>query len=923
MKIYSYVETADTNLLVLSTNDAGGEILTTVRLCIVDSRSGKLSSSEAPFEEEEVIQLNTTHVGAPRFTDEDTLYNLYIEEIAQFVKGFSADERNLHHALNHDIMSNTEVDVHQFYLVGNQGEPGSIKIMTAHPSLQTFLEIGPSQCMGQEYQRRTDQGVESVTNGSVRPAIEFRPASEPFAPTLTITTAESDEASSDASRAESYPSLSVPTVPTPKSIHTRRPSMTLVTPNSELPGSPGHLAAPKSTKKVAFTTNTADRDTEQGRRPQRAHLFQLPNASSERFKWIHVPFTHTGWVPHVLTTISQDKDDPSLHTKLLMDKMWLSQHNQSRHASPHARFVRPSVKCLLPKGSEKHADTGIATPSSAVDDVQFVAYLPYLHWDSFRSLQKRAEIIKQRREQPHARPIAKDVASGNSMEHKLIWQHLTSDQPIHCRRTLDQYGLPSLRNTAGRDADQVLYKRTRPEADTQPPKETSTRIRHHSSRAVAARQSSMPDNDDAVAKVLMVDQLWLWVVDNRTVVTFFAPKEKEENDGGLWKEGDLRSEIYHDINGDYANQCADPYDFAALATFHAVKALLDRTSDRNLQVFRIFEEYISILTEQQTRSFKEFRNNHQYEKAKDVNAQQHIDNRKDLDALLELRDIEDELSTIAKLIKEQQDCVSEMIKQYRDLNAHHGKGFNGINFLHDIDQFLNEHKEQIDGMLKGSQAAQKAFKELLDMKQKQANIVEAHLAREQTEVAADQSRSVMIFTIFTIIFLPLSFFASVFGTSPSSDRGRHLVTALTEKIGINAREWSGPPGDQNTALPRLHEIFTYMGAISLAVIVVALMVAFNRHARRLSYKVWKITAKPYFNLLRRLGIVVSRQAAANQPSSSRTSTTLGNVEVDLERAAAIDAENARAKRLSALSRSYSKMNWEEELRSHRKSLGEK
>ena len=43
------------------------------------------------------------------------------------------------------------------------------------------------------------------------------------------------------------------------------------------------------------------------------------------------------------------------------------------------------------------------------------------------------------------------------------------------------------------------------------------------------------------------------------------------------------------------------------------------------------------------------------------------------------------------------------------------------------------------------------------MKQKQANIVEAHLAREQTEVAADQSRSVMIFTIFTIIFLPLSF----------------------------------------------------------------------------------------------------------------------------------------------------------------------
>ena len=57
------------------------------------------------------------------------------------------------------------------------------------------------------------------------------------------------------------------------------------------------------------------------------------------------------------------------------------------------------------------------------------------------------------------------------------------------------------------------------------------------------------------------------------------------------------------------------------------------------------------------------------------------------------------------------------------------------------------------------------------MKQKQANIVEAHLAREQTEVAADQSRSVMIFTIFTIIFLPLSFFASIFGMNISEWSG--------------------------------------------------------------------------------------------------------------------------------------------------------
>ncbi len=116
-------------------------------------------------------------------------------------------------------------------------------------------------------------------------------------------------------------------------------------------------------------------------------------------------------------------------------------------------------------------------------------------------------------------------------------------------------------------------------------------------------------------------------------------------------------------------------------------------------------------------------------------------------------------------------------------------------------------------MVKNAQASQRAFKELLDMKQKQANIFEAQLARKQTEVMAYQSRSVMIFTIFTIIFLPLSFFASIFG--------------------MNAREWSGVSTNMN-----LYSIFTYMGSISLGVIVIALLVAFNRLTRSVVGRVW-------------------------------------------------------------------------------------
>ena len=878
LKIYSYVEISDT-ILRVPTNDTSGETLIPVRECIVDSRSGKLGTPELPYEDEEVIPLNTTHVGAPIFKDEDVLYGYYLEEISAFVKGFSDVERAAYHALNRDIMNGTKVEVHQFYLAGTQGEPGSVKILTAHPSLQKFLEQGPAECMKERVRGEDDIADKGESNGFIQKAMVSRSDPESVAPLLTITNVDTEETSSEASSTNRLLTLAPPFVAPQKSIHTRRPSLD----SNVGEEATAKLAPKKPTKTVQFSDDTAHKDVDEFRRPQRAALFPLPGPSSERFKWIHVPFCHSGWVPHVLTTISQERNDPTLHKQLLMDKMWFSQHNRSRHASSHARFVRPMARCLLPKGADKH--DGITTPLSANSEIQFAVYLPYLHWDTFKNMQRQAEIIKKRSEQAHARPVIPEIARSKSMAHKLIWQHLTSDRPVHCRRTLDQYGYPSLRNTAVRDADQILYKRTKPKSEAESSQVPPVKEKL-SSRSSAGQKRRSDGDDDNDAKVLMVDQLWLWIMDNQTVITFFAAKEKEENDGGLWREGDLRSEIYQDINGDFANQCADPLDFAALAVMHAVKAMFgDGVTDRDLQVFRIFEEYISILTEQQTSSFKYFRNNHRWEKAKDINAAQHIDNRKDLDALLELRDIEDELGTIDRLIKEQQACVMEMELQYKN-RALPDKGINGLEFLQVAAQSLKDHLELVDGMLKSAKAAQTAFKELLDMKQKQANIVEAHLAREQNEVAADQSRSVMIFTVFTIIFLPLSFFASVFG--------------------INAREWSSQPNNY----PSLKNIFMIMIVISLAVIIFALLVAFNKFTRRVTQKAWKHIALPVLKLMQRCHLI------KNVPPEERPGA--GVHTLDLEKLAMADKERAEMKRLSTKSRTYSKMNWEEELKWHRK-----
>jgi CorA-like Mg2+ transporter protein len=52
---------------------------------------------------------------------------------------------------------------------------------------------------------------------------------------------------------------------------------------------------------------------------------------------------------------------------------------------------------------------------------------------------------------------------------------------------------------------------------------------------------------------------------------------------------------------------------------------------------------------------------------------------------------------------------------------------------------------------------------MLEMIQRQAQVDEVRWSRLQTELASSQNLSVMIFTTFTVVFLPLSFFTGLFG----------------------------------------------------------------------------------------------------------------------------------------------------------------
>lgn len=71
-------------------------------------------------------------------------------------------------------------------------------------------------------------------------------------------------------------------------------------------------------------------------------------------------------------------------------------------------------------------------------------------------------------------------------DERLLRENLHEDPPLHIRRTLDQSYFLTLEDTRARDKDQVVYRETREGKS------------HH------ARNT----------RIVMVDQLWLWILDN-------------------------------------------------------------------------------------------------------------------------------------------------------------------------------------------------------------------------------------------------------------------------------------------------------------------------------------------------------------------------------------------------------------------------
>ncbi|KAI9042984.1 ankyrin repeat protein [Aspergillus affinis] len=469
-------------------------------------------------------------------------------------------------------------------------------------------------------------------------------------------------------------------------------------------------------------------------------------------------------------------------------------HGHDRHRSPLS-FCKESVTCNV------------------------CMFMPYLHFETAERRQKMQEAI-QRAETLNL--PAPGVSRSPTRDEMLIRAHLASSSAsLHVRRTLDQFFYPNI-DTQIRDQDQVVY-------------------RYQTKGQGRERYWSEP-------KIFMVDQLWMWIIGTNLIVTSFPQRwDQPKNDPLNVLDG-----IIEDINSKTREPVRSLYGLAIVIT-NRCSGVFDRhrMGDDEYQFLDMFEASIGIATDRETVLFSRFnrasaqasdwlkshRKLSRFARARknkgtdatdrhdhrllepSTHGHDHLDNDDDdeeeeplfvdnlldigqeTDLLSETKDIRDELNMIHTVLQQQQHVLADLQEVICD--GQQRSQYEARKRFKEQQRTIDMHMKDIERMDKQAERIYSSITDLLDLKQKHANAFEARFARDQAAGTTRQGKIIMVFTIVTIIFLPMSFITSFFT--------------------INMEEFPhAPNGDSQL---RLHYVAKYTFGIGFAISIPFILLA--------------------------------------------------------------------------------------------------
>ncbi|KAE9368720.1 hypothetical protein N431DRAFT_63393 [Stipitochalara longipes BDJ] len=443
-------------------------------------------------------------------------------------------------------------------------------------------------------------------------------------------------------------------------------------------------------------------------------------------------------------------------------------------------------------------------------------FMPYLHFESSRRREEMQEAIK--RAEKLRSPFCRNLGKASTYDEMLIRAHLaTSTVSLHVRRTLDQSFYHNI-DTESRDHDQVVYR-------------YQLKGKRH-------------DDPEVDPKIVMVDQLWMWILGKGLIVTAFPQRWQQPKNDPL----NVLDTVIEDINSKTREPVKSVYDLA-MTISNRCSGVFDRhrMGDEDYQFLDMFESSIGNVTDRETVLFREFNaasaqasawlQHHQRpnrfsrylengtmdrderQKAEEreekfkyeefmhgpLFVDKLLDIGEETDLLAETKDIRDELNMIAKVMEDQlhvlpdlQEAICDMYKDENQSQQEVKKRFR------DQTKAIEVHINDLNRMDRQAERIYNSITDMLDLKQKHANAFEARFARDQAAGTARQSQTIMVFTIVTIVFLPLSFIAAFFA--------------------INVREF--PRLDGNSSLP-LAYVSKYMFGIGFAVSIPLVVIALS------------------------------------------------------------------------------------------------
>ncbi|KAF2452604.1 hypothetical protein BDY21DRAFT_358573 [Lineolata rhizophorae] len=565
-----------------------------------------------------------------------------------------------------------------------------------------------------------------------------------------------------------------------------------------------------------FPRVQAGNDLVVGRFPIRNVITEGPKAlmATERaslnpdLRWVHIPFNSMQYAEATIAAVCKDLHlDPDVVPQVILsDSKWKNRlHRRRLDDGHHATFMQTTclelkigteyLKLLSDNDAKRFHHCG----------ANFVLFMPFLHWGTECVLEwrdKKIETIEN-----SSANVADDCETElRRFYAEMMANQLLSDKPLHIRRTLDQYYYTHIKKTRERDLDQVVAKYG----------------------PMAKEKGHRP--------MIIVDQLWLWILGGNTVISCFDRRWENDNqprlnvfDNVLWKL----------IDDKQAKRVQTGFDLAHLIIDGASSYFFtdSGTLPEHLRFHELFRKAIGISREEQTKIFSKLVKLQNKDMTLSKSEQNQLfDLRQEFDLVRDIRDIMDELNMIDQVyIAEIKTLKPLRSMQYNDalfnsertdVDGNNVSDPQGQRLLWDdrgwfrrTDEYMHTHHAIVSDMVRETEHVYSELKDTIELKQNNASIFEAHATRSESE-------AIMLFTLVSSIMLPLSFFSSLFGMNviEISEGSRvSLGVALSYTIPLSfiftsvfmivafkrtLREWSvellcgkSEPGNSNEAQP--------------------------------------------------------------------------------------------------------------------------